>query len=43
MIKLTKGLFKRLMREAYDLGKNDGTAINFEELLEAYLRELEGR
>jgi len=37
----TKELFSRCMREAWLLGLNDGWEIDFNELRDKYLRELE--
>ena len=31
------------MREAYLLGLNDGYEINFNELVEAYIKQIEGK
>lgn len=35
--------FRRFMREAYLLGKNDGWEINFEELLKRICAQLYGK
>lgn len=34
-------LFKRYLREAYDLGKNDGWEVNFEELVKRWFENYE--